>query len=187
MPIDPTLPYDDQNVFAKILRGEIPNRTVFEDEWALAFHDINPQAPVHVLVIPKGAYGMRRHFAAAIAADRHHGQPFADRAVTRWIDIGDHVIVDHPHQLVDQKSLGCSAVAPGAGLFGQAAGNLGAAGGQRAAQHLDNRRAGLGRALVRHQIGDGSGQRAPVNDRALVGDPLLAQAVLFCSLSHTGR
>jgi histidine triad (HIT) family protein len=56
MPIDATAPYDDQNIFAKILRGEIPNKTVFEDEWALAFHDINPQAPVHVLVIPKGRY-----------------------------------------------------------------------------------------------------------------------------------
>jgi diadenosine tetraphosphate (Ap4A) HIT family hydrolase len=56
MPIDATLPYDDQNIFAKILRGEIPNNTVHEDEWALAFHDINPQAPVHILVIPKGAY-----------------------------------------------------------------------------------------------------------------------------------
>lgn len=56
MPIDATLPYDDQNIFAKILRGEIPNRTVYEDDHALAFHDINPQAPVHVLVIPKGAY-----------------------------------------------------------------------------------------------------------------------------------
>ncbi|MEQ1639447.1 MAG: histidine triad nucleotide-binding protein [Novosphingobium sp.] len=56
MPIDATLPYDDQNIFAKILRGEIPNQTVYEDDWALAFHDINPQAPLHVLVIPKGAY-----------------------------------------------------------------------------------------------------------------------------------
>jgi histidine triad (HIT) family protein len=56
MPIDATLPYDDSNIFAKILRGEIPNRTVFEDEHALAFHDINPQAPVHILVIPKGHY-----------------------------------------------------------------------------------------------------------------------------------
>ena len=56
MPIDATLPYDDENIFAKILRGEIPNRTVYEDEWALAFHDINPQAPVHVLVIPKGRF-----------------------------------------------------------------------------------------------------------------------------------
>jgi histidine triad (HIT) family protein len=56
MPIDATAPYDGQNIFAKILRGEIPNRTVYEDEFALAFHDINPQAPTHILVIPKGAY-----------------------------------------------------------------------------------------------------------------------------------
>ncbi len=56
MPIDATAPYDDQNIFAKILRGEIPNRTVYEDDFALAFHDINPQAPVHILVIPKGPY-----------------------------------------------------------------------------------------------------------------------------------
>ena len=56
MPIDATLPYDDQNIFAKILRGEIPCSRVYEDEHALAFRDINPQAPTHVLVIPKGAY-----------------------------------------------------------------------------------------------------------------------------------
>ena len=56
MPIDATLPYDDSNVFAKILRGELPCNKVFEDEHALAFHDINPLAPVHILVIPKGAY-----------------------------------------------------------------------------------------------------------------------------------
>lgn len=56
MPIDATAPYDDTNVFAKILRGEIPCRKVYEDEHALAFHDINPQAPVHILVIPKGRY-----------------------------------------------------------------------------------------------------------------------------------
>jgi diadenosine tetraphosphate (Ap4A) HIT family hydrolase len=64
MPIDATQPYDDQNVFAKILRGEIPNRTVYEDQWALAFHDINPQAPVHVLVIPKGPYVSWDDFSA---------------------------------------------------------------------------------------------------------------------------
>jgi diadenosine tetraphosphate (Ap4A) HIT family hydrolase len=64
MPIDATLPYDDSNIFARIKRGEIPNRTVFEDEWALAFHDINPQAPVHVLVIPKGAYVSWDDFSA---------------------------------------------------------------------------------------------------------------------------
>ena len=56
--------YDQQNVFAKILRGEIPNDTVYEDEHVLAFHDINPQAPVHVLVIPKGPYSTMTSFAA---------------------------------------------------------------------------------------------------------------------------
>ena len=56
MPVDSSLPYDDQNIFAKILRGEIPNTTVAESEHSLAFHDIHPLAPIHVLVIPKGAY-----------------------------------------------------------------------------------------------------------------------------------
>ena len=56
--------YDDQNIFAKILRGEIPNNTVYESAHSLAFHDIQPQAPVHVLVIPKGPYVTYDHFAA---------------------------------------------------------------------------------------------------------------------------
>jgi diadenosine tetraphosphate (Ap4A) HIT family hydrolase len=56
MPIDATQPYDDGNIFARILRGEIPARRVYEDQHALAFHDINPAAPTHILVIPKGAY-----------------------------------------------------------------------------------------------------------------------------------
>ena len=56
--------YDDQNVFAKILRGEIPNDTVRETDHTLAFRDIAPQAPEHVLVIPKGAYVTADHFAA---------------------------------------------------------------------------------------------------------------------------
>ncbi|MEM1373140.1 MAG: HIT domain-containing protein [Pseudomonadota bacterium] len=55
--------YDDQNIFAKILRGEIPNSTVLETELSLAFKDINPQAPEHVLVIPKGPYVCFDHFA----------------------------------------------------------------------------------------------------------------------------
>lgn len=54
--------YDDQNIFAKILRGEIPNQTVYESEHALAFRDINAQAPTHVLVIPKGSYVSMDHF-----------------------------------------------------------------------------------------------------------------------------
>ncbi len=56
MPIDAKLPYDETNIFAKILRGEIPAKTVMESEHCLAFHDINPLSPIHVLVIPKGAY-----------------------------------------------------------------------------------------------------------------------------------
>ncbi len=56
--------YDPSNIFARILRGEIPCRKVFEDEHVLAFHDINPQAPVHILVIPKGAYVSLDDFSA---------------------------------------------------------------------------------------------------------------------------
>lgn len=56
--------YDDQNIFARILRGEIPNDTVLETEHTLAFNDIQPQAPVHVLVIPRGPYVCYDHFAA---------------------------------------------------------------------------------------------------------------------------
>ncbi len=57
--------YDDQNIFAKILRKEIPNTTVLETEHTLAFRDLYPQAPVHVLVIPKGPYVCYDHFAEA--------------------------------------------------------------------------------------------------------------------------
>ncbi|GGE89395.1 histidine triad nucleotide-binding protein [Sphingomonas prati] len=64
MPIDATLPYDDDNIFARILRGKIPAKRVYEDAHALAFHDIAPQAPVHVLVIPKGRYVSWDDFAA---------------------------------------------------------------------------------------------------------------------------
>ena len=56
--------YDDQNIFARILRGEIPCDKVYEDEFALAFRDINPQTPVHVLVIPKGRYVSMDDFSA---------------------------------------------------------------------------------------------------------------------------
>ena len=56
MPIDATQPYNDSNVFARILRGELPCNKVYEDDHVLAFHDINPLAPTHILVIPKGRY-----------------------------------------------------------------------------------------------------------------------------------
>jgi diadenosine tetraphosphate (Ap4A) HIT family hydrolase len=60
-------------VFARILRGEIPNKTVYEDEWALAFHDIAPLAPVHILVIPKGEYVSWDDFSAKASADEIAG------------------------------------------------------------------------------------------------------------------
>ena len=56
--------YDNNNIFARILRGEIPCKKVYEDDFALAFHDINPQAPVHVLVVPKGPYVSMIDFSA---------------------------------------------------------------------------------------------------------------------------
>jgi diadenosine tetraphosphate (Ap4A) HIT family hydrolase len=56
MAVDATQPYDDSNIFARILRGELPCRKVYEDEHVLAFDDINPLSPTHILVIPKGAY-----------------------------------------------------------------------------------------------------------------------------------
>lgn len=61
--------YDNDNIFAKILRGEIPNQTVYEDDHVLAFHDISPQAPVHILVIPKGAYTDIYDFGARAPAE----------------------------------------------------------------------------------------------------------------------
>lgn len=64
MAIDATQPYDETNIFARILRGEIPSKTVYEDEHVLAFHDIAPQAPTHILVIPKGPYVSWDDFSA---------------------------------------------------------------------------------------------------------------------------
>ena len=64
MPVSGLGPYDDANIFARILRGEIPCKKVYEDQWSLAFHDIHPQAPTHVLVIPKGRYVSFADFSA---------------------------------------------------------------------------------------------------------------------------
>lgn len=64
MPVSGAGPYDDNNVFARILRDELPSRRIYEDEWAIAFHDLHPQAPVHVLVIPRGPYVAYADFVA---------------------------------------------------------------------------------------------------------------------------
>lgn len=61
--------YDPNNIFAKILRGDIPCKKAFENDHVLAFHDIQPQAPVHILVIPKGAYKDMDHFTAEASAE----------------------------------------------------------------------------------------------------------------------
>ena len=64
MPIDATKPYDDSNIFARILRGELPANKVYEDDHVLAFNDINPLSPTHILVIPKGRYVSWDDFSA---------------------------------------------------------------------------------------------------------------------------
>ena len=73
MPIDATLPYDPANIFARILRDEIPSTRVYEDEWAIAFHDIAPQAATHILVIPRGAYVSWDDFSARASAEEIAG------------------------------------------------------------------------------------------------------------------
>lgn len=73
MAIDATQAYDDNNVFAKILRGEIPSTKVYEDEWAYAFEDINPQATIHTLVIPKGRFVSWDDFSAKASAEEIAG------------------------------------------------------------------------------------------------------------------
>ncbi|MET3711261.1 diadenosine tetraphosphate (Ap4A) HIT family hydrolase [Sphingomonas trueperi] len=83
MPIDPTQPYDDQNIFAKILRGEIPAKTVYDDDYAVAFHDIAPQAPHHILVIPRGRYVSWDDFSANASDEEIAGFVRAVGAVAR--------------------------------------------------------------------------------------------------------
>lgn len=73
MPVSGLPPYDDTNVFARILRGEIPCKKVHEDPYALAFHDISPQTPTHVLVIPKGRYCSFADFSALASPDEIAG------------------------------------------------------------------------------------------------------------------
>lgn len=73
MAIDATQAYDDNNIFAKILRGEIPSTKVYGDEWAYAFEDINPQAAIHTLVIPKGRYVSWDDFSAKASAEEIAG------------------------------------------------------------------------------------------------------------------
>lgn len=102
-----TFDYDDQNIFARILRGEIRNQTVFENDHALAFADIAPQAPVHVLIIPKGPYVSLDHFAGHASAAEQAGFFQAVAEVCRISGVDDgfraiantraHGVQDVPH------------------------------------------------------------------------------------------
>ena len=118
--------YDDRNIFARILRGEIPNRTVLETEHSLAFHDIHPKAPVHVLVIPKGRYVSWADFAAKAADSEIAGFVRAVGAVARELGIEEagyrllanagpnsHQEVPHLHvHIFGGKKLGPMLVTP---------------------------------------------------------------------------
>ena len=82
-----TTKYDPDNVFARILRGELPCSKVLENQHALAMHDVNPQAPVHVLVLPKGAYVHQTDFAANASADEKLALYDAISAVVAKLDL----------------------------------------------------------------------------------------------------
>ena len=108
MPVSGLGPYDNSNVFARILRGEIPSRRVYEDEWAVAFHDIAPQAATHVLVIPRGAYVSFDDFSAKAPDAEIAGFIRAVGAVARQLgldapgyrllsNMGEHAGQEVPH------------------------------------------------------------------------------------------
>ena len=101
--------YDPENIFARILRGEIPSTPVAETEHTLAFHDINPQAPLHVLVIPKGPYVNFDHFAAEASPEEITDFHRTAASVMAMLDIapglgyrtitnaGEHGMQEVPH------------------------------------------------------------------------------------------
>jgi histidine triad (HIT) family protein len=99
-------PYDDSNIFARILRGEIPCKRVYEDDFALAFHDINPQAAVHVLVIPKTQHVSLADFTATATPEQITGFFRAVGAVAKSLELeapGYRILANmgaHGHQEV---------------------------------------------------------------------------------------
>ncbi|WP_239804641.1 HIT domain-containing protein [Croceicoccus hydrothermalis] len=88
-PVDPHQPYDDDNIFARILRGDLPCEKVYEDDWAFAFHDIAPVADTHVLVLPKGRYVSWDDFSANASAEEIAGFVRAVGTVARDLDLVD--------------------------------------------------------------------------------------------------
>ncbi len=108
MPVSGLGPYDEGNVFAKILRDEIPSRRVYEDEWAIAFHDIAPQGPVHVLVIPRTAWRSLADFSVGAPVEEVAGFWRAVALVARELgleapgyrvvaNVGEHAGQEVPH------------------------------------------------------------------------------------------
>ncbi|KAB7647544.1 histidine triad nucleotide-binding protein [Polymorphobacter fuscus] len=87
MAVTATGAYDEGNIFARILRGEIPSNRIYEDQWAVAFHDINPQAPVHVLVIPRGPWRSWADFSASGSDAEIAGFVRAVGTVARLLDL----------------------------------------------------------------------------------------------------
>ena len=83
--------YDNNNIFAKILRGEIPCKKIHEDKYVLAFHDVNPQKKVHVLVIPKGAYISLDDFSAKASEKEISGLIKGISNVAKNIGVSDEV------------------------------------------------------------------------------------------------
>ena len=81
--------YDNQNIFARIIRGEIPCDKVFEDDHVLAFRDINPQAPVHILVVPKGPYVSFADFSDKASAEEIASLIRAAGAIARSQGVDD--------------------------------------------------------------------------------------------------
>jgi histidine triad (HIT) family protein len=107
MSVDATKPYDDSNVFAKILRGEIPAKRVYEDDFALAFHDIAPWSPTHLLVIPKGRYVSWDDFSANASDADIAGFVRAVGKVAR-----DAGLVEHGYRLLANTGLDSHAEVP---------------------------------------------------------------------------
>jgi len=106
MPVSGLGPYDDTNVFASILRGELPCKRVYEDDFALAFHDIHPRAPVHVLVIPKTPHVSLADFSASATPAQIAGFFAAVGAVAKQLNLeqpGYRILANmgaHGHQEV---------------------------------------------------------------------------------------
>jgi diadenosine tetraphosphate (Ap4A) HIT family hydrolase len=119
-------PYDDSNIFARILRGEIPCNKIYEDEFVLAFHDIQPHAPVHALVIPKSKYTSFADFGATATPEEITGFTRAVAKIAKQLGVedtgyrilsntGPHSYQSVPHfhlHILGGRSLGLTLVGP---------------------------------------------------------------------------